>query len=45
MTASRSPQPTSARPRRERLLPYAVAVISVSLAGLLMQALPRLTPV
>ncbi|MEA2722749.1 MAG: hypothetical protein QOH59_520 [Gemmatimonadales bacterium] len=45
MTASRSPQPTSARPRRERLLPYAVAVISVALAGLLMQALPRLTPV
>ncbi|HEY5940567.1 MAG TPA: hypothetical protein VIT87_07090 [Gemmatimonadales bacterium] len=45
MTAGRSSQSTSAPPRRERLLPYAVAVISVALAGLLMQALPRLTAV
>jgi PAS domain len=45
VTAGRSPQSTSASSRRERLLPYAVAVISVALAGLLMQALPRVTAV
>ncbi len=45
MPVSRSPQSTSARPRRERLLPYAVAVLSVALAGILIQALPRLTAV
>jgi hypothetical protein len=38
----RSPQSTSARPRRETLLPYAVAVLSIALAGLVMQALPLL---
>jgi len=43
VTAGRSPQPTSSRSRRERLLPYGLAVLSVALAGLLMQALPRLT--
>ncbi|MEO8089725.1 MAG: PAS domain-containing protein [Gemmatimonadales bacterium] len=43
MTVSRSPQPTSARTHRERVLPYAVAVLSVALAGLLLQALPRFT--
>ena len=45
MTVSRSSQSTSARPRRPILLPYAVAVLSVALAGILMQALPRLTAV
>jgi len=44
VTASRSPQSTLAPTRRRWLLPYAVAVLSVALAGLLMQALPRLGP-
>lgn len=45
MTVGRSPQSPSAPPRRETLLRYAVAGLSVALAGLLMQALPRLTAV
>ncbi|HWN19092.1 MAG TPA: PAS domain-containing protein [Gemmatimonadales bacterium] len=45
MTVSRSPHSTSARSRRERLLPYGVAVLSVALAGLLIEALPLLTAV
>jgi len=38
-------EPRSTRPPREILLPYGVAVLSVALAGLLMWALARLTPV
>jgi len=38
-------EPRSTRPPREILLPYGVAVLSVALAGLLMRALARLTPV
>ncbi len=45
MSVSRSPEPRSARPRREILLPYGVALLSVALAGILMQALARLTVV
>jgi hypothetical protein len=45
VTASRSPESSSARTRREKLLPYAVALLSVTLAGLLIQALPRLIAV
>ena len=45
MSVSRSPEPRSVRPPREILLPYGVAVLSVALAGLLMQALARLTAV
>lgn len=44
MSVSPSPEPRS-RPPREILLPYGVAVLSVALAGLLMRALARLTPV
>lgn len=43
--SSRSPEPRSSRPPGEILLPYGVAVLSVVLAGLLMRALARLTPV
>ena len=39
MTVSRSPESAPARPLRQMLLPYAVAVISVALAVLLMRAL------
>lgn len=45
MTVNRSPEPRSARPPREILLPYGVAVLSVALAGLLMHVLARLTGV
>ncbi len=40
MTVSRSSQSPPARPLRQTLLPYAVAVLSVAFASLLMQALP-----
>ena len=43
MSVSRSPETRSAPPPREKLLPYAVAVLSVALAALLMEALARLT--
>jgi PAS domain S-box-containing protein len=45
VSPSRSPEPRSARPPREILLPYGIAVLSVALVGLLMQALARLTAV
>lgn len=40
MTVSRSPEPPLARPLRQVLLPYAVAALSVALAGIVIRALP-----
>ena len=45
MTVSRSSERRSARPLREILLPYGVALLSAALASLLMGALANLTPV
>ncbi len=43
MTVSRSSEPRSARTLRETLLPYGVALLSVALAGLLVQVLAVMT--
>lgn len=43
MTVSRSPEPPLARPLRQVLLPYAVAALSVALAGVVIRALPLTT--
>jgi len=40
VTVSRSPEPPLARPLRQVLLPYAVAALSVALAGIVIRALP-----